>query len=267
MSFIFIRAVFLAMLLACAVFPAAYAGKNDIGEGSDNGSMPIVPPHDLLGAGATAASWFWQSYLMQAFTTVFPHLSTTKAGYLEVTNLPEAEGDSATQKVGQQMIALVQKALGTLPEYDKTLGLPVTRAWSPRSGTFLVEVQSARLADIFNSAPHVLHVLTMGEQKLGMRTITAGDVEAEGITLCGWTRRQRFLMHFLLLGAAISGIGAIFSSSGWTLDIFATEAPKIALPFHGASVVGGSSGFHANQQTSCVARSVPKEWGQDHWDI
>lgn len=265
MSFIVIRAVFLTMLLACAVFPAAHAGKNDIGDGSDSGSRPIVPLDDLQPADATAASWFWQSYLMQAFTTVFPHLSQTKLGYLEVTNLPEeAEDNSASKKVGQQLFAMVHKVLRTTPDYDKTLGFSVTRAWNPRSGTFLVEVQSARLAE---SAPHVLHALTMGQHKLGIRTITAGDVEAEGITLCGWTRRQRFLFHFLLFGAAISGIGAIFSSSGWTLDIFATKAPKTALPFHGTSVVQGASSFHANQQSSCVARSVPKEWGGDHWDI
>jgi len=264
MSLIFIRAVFLSMLLACAVFPAAHAGKNDIGYVSDSGSIPVVPLDDLQAADATAASWFWQSYLMQAFTTVFPHLSPTKKGYLEITNLPEAEDNSAKTSPGQQLFGMVHKVLRTMPDYDKTLGFSVTRAWTPRSGTFLVEVQSARLA---KNAPRELHALTMGQQKLGVRTITAGDVEAEGITLCGWTRRQRFLFHFLLFGAAISGIGAIFSSGGGTLDIFATKAPKMALPFHGASVVRGASSFHANAQTSCVARSVPKEWGRDHWDI
>jgi len=252
------------MLLACAVFPVAHAGKNVVGDGSDSFSRPIVPSDELQAAEATASSWFWQSYVMQALTTVFPHLSPTKMGYLEVTNLPEAEDDSAKQTVGKQLISMIHKRWRTTPDYDKRLGFAVTRAWSPRSGTFLMEVQSARLAE---NAPHVLHGLTMGQQKLGMRTITAGDVEAEGITLCGWTRRQRFLLHFLLFGAAISGIGAIFSSSGWTLDIFAAKAPKMALPFHDASVVGGASSFQANRQTSCIARSVPKEWGRGHWEI
>jgi len=207
----------------------------------------------------------WQRVLdfpMQALTRVFPHLSSSTKGYIEVTNLPGADADSEEQTEGQQLIAMVHQGLRTTPNYDKALGLAVTRAWSVRSGTYLMEMQSAWLAA---SAPQELDGLTMAQQKLGIRTITAGDVEAEGITLDRWARRQSFIMHLLLLGAALSGIRAFIPSS-LTSGIFGRKSAK-TLPFDGSSLVRGASSFQANQQTSCVARSSPKESGGELWEI
>jgi len=245
------------MLLTCAVVPVARAGKNDFDQGVPAEGVPA------MGCQQTSSA-FWQSFPMQALIKVFPHLSPSKMGYIKVSSLPEASDDEAKKKVGQQLISKFHKSLRRSSEYDKALGAAVTRAWSPSPGLFLMELQNPCLAE---SAHRILEGLTEDLKKLDIRAITAGDVEAEGITLCGWARRQRFLMYFLLLVAAVAGIQAIFSSGASTSDIFGRKAAKATLPFHDASVVGGGSSFQAKRQTSCVARSLPKELGGDRWDI
>jgi len=257
MSFATVCTVGMAMLLTCAVVPLARAGTNDYDQG--------VPAEGVPAVGCqTKSTVFWQSFPMQALIKVFPNWSPSKMGYIEVSNLPEASDDEAKSKVGQQLIATFHKSLQRAPEYDKALGFAVTRAWSPRTGFFLMELQNPCLAE---SAPRILEGLTVDQKKLGIRAITAGDVEAEGITLCGWARRQRFLIHLFLFVAAVGGIRAISASGISTSDIFGRKAAKATLPFHGASVVGGGSSFQAKRQTSCVARSLPKEWGGDSWEI
>jgi len=257
MSFATVCTVGMAMLLTCAVVPIARAGKNGVDQG--------VPAEGVPAVGCQKTSTvFSQSFPMQVLIKVFPHLSPPQKGYIEVSNLQEASDDEAKQKMGQQLITTFHKALQSAPEYDKALGFAATRAWSPRAGFFLMELQNPCLAE---SAPRILAGLTADQKKLGIRVITAGDVEAEGITLCRWARRQRFLMYFLLFVAAIVGIRAIFVSGISISDIFDRKSAKATLPFYGASVVGGGSSFQAKQQTSCVARSLPKEWGSDRWEI
>lgn len=263
MSFTSIRTWAVAVLLASSVLPVAIASKNDISDGSESGSkshMIREKEEDVQFAAG------WQQVLafpMLAVTKVFPHLAPSKLGYIELTNLPGAADGSEKDAKGQTAAgAMINRRLQASSNYDKALGRPVTRAWTPHSGMLLLEVQSVHLAA---SAPQDLSGLSMARQQLGVRTITAADVEAKNIVLCAWARRQRFLMHSLLFGAAVSAIYAMFSSS-WTSDPLQKKGSK-SLPFHHASVVGRASGFQTNQQASCVARSLPKERGCKHWEI
>lgn len=245
------------MLLACAIVPVALAGKNDAEQGVPAQGVQPVGCHKTLTA-------FQQSFPMQALSKVFPHLSPARMGYIEVSNLPEADSEEAKQKLGQAVISRFHKELKNTQEYDKALGFAVTRGWSPRPGFFLMELQSQCLAEI---APRLLGGLTVEQKQPVVREITAADVEAEGITLCAWARRQRFLMYFLLVGAAVAGIRTIFGSRASTFDIFERKTAKATLPLHGALVVGGGSSFQAKQQTSCVARSLPKAPVGNAWEI
>jgi len=223
------RTVLMAMLLACAVLPVACAdSKNAVGVNHGQGSSRSS---SLM---QTLSSFFW---------------ATSTMGYIKATNVEAPDGVTNDQ-LGMKLTKTFNIHLR---EHVKAQGDPtktaVIRAWSPSSGTMLMELQSAAMAEY---AVRVLPRLTVA-RNMDMQIITAADVEAEGIVVCAWQRRQRFIIQLSLLLAAFFGIRQVLASG---LPTFDRKASKMTLPFHGASVVEGSSSFQANQHTSCVARKA-----------
>lgn len=221
----------LATLVVCVVLPVAHAdSKNIVGVYQGDESQQ-------------------SSSLMQAFSSVL--WATSKMGYIKVTNLEDHAGK-----------ALIASFNTHLREYVKAKGDPtktaVTRAWSPGSGIMLMELHSASMAEYAVSTFPGLDVGT----NVGLQTTTAAYVEAEGVVLCAWQRRQRFIIQFFLVLVAFFGVRRMLSSGFLTLD---RKASKMTLPRHNASVVGGTSCVQAKQHTSCVARSLPKDAGR--WEI
>lgn len=75
----------------------------------------------------------------------------------------------------QQFLSdMFNPTIATLPNYDKAQGDAVTRAWSPRLGFVVMELQSVSLAE---SAARVLHGLDIGGKQLRVRTIKPSEAQ------------------------------------------------------------------------------------------